>query len=257
MNFIVKRKDRVRHSMFLMPLINPLRFVHKSILFLIITTCFSTISIFAQLPTDFKSIFNGKNLKGWHISRSTHQGTTPDFHVENGMIIARQFPYGQGGVLLTDKKYDDYELYIEVKIDSFTNGGIFLRSNEGGVAYQVELDILGGLGNLLGERIPVSVPAQATLIRNIWKVNEWNSFRIKMFGDIPHITVWVNGVLMYDVVQIKNDFIGNETEGMIGLQCHWTALYDSSAHSELMPLDSWRPGAIHRFRNIGIKLITN
>ncbi|MEP7323784.1 MAG: DUF1080 domain-containing protein [Saprospiraceae bacterium] len=251
----MKRKDQVRHSMFFMPLINPIRFVHKPILFLVLFNFFSTTSLVAQLPQGFKSIFNGKNLKGWHISRSTHQGTTPDFHVENRMIIVHQYPYGQGGVLLTDKKYGDYELYIEVKIDSFTNGGIFLRSNEGGAAYQIELDILGGLGDLLGERIPVSVPAQATQIRNIWKANDWNSFRIKMVGTIPHITLWVNEVMMYDVQQTKNDFIGQEINGMIGLQSHWTALYDSSAHSELMPLDSWRPGAMHRFRNIGIKHI--
>lgn len=257
MNNVVKGNVRVRHSMCLMPIINSLRFVHKPILFLIITTCFLTTSILAQLPPGFKSIFNGKNLKGWHISRSTHQGTTPDFHIENGMIVARQYPYGQGGVLLSDKKYGDYELYLEVKIDSFTNGGIFLRSNEGGAAYQIELDILGGLGNLLGERIPISVLAQAIQIRNIWKTNDWNSFRIKMVGTTPRITHWVNEVMMYDVIQTRNDFIGKETEGMIGLQCHWTALYDSSAHSELMPLDSWRPGAMHRFRNIGIKQFRN
>ncbi|MEO5581819.1 MAG: DUF1080 domain-containing protein [Saprospiraceae bacterium] len=235
-------------------IINPLSSVHKPILYFIISSWFLNTSLSAQIPQGFKSIFNGKNLKGWHMSRSSHQGTTPDFHVENGTIIARQYPFGQGGVLLTDKKYADYELYIELKIDSFTNGGIFLRSNEGGAAYQIELDIFGGLGDLLGERIPVSVPAQANLIRTIWKANEWNSFRIKMVGAIPHITLWVNEIMMYDVIQTKNDFIGNETKGMIGLQCHWTALYDSSAQSELMPLDSWRPGALHRFRNIGLKL---
>jgi len=25
-----------------------------------------------KIPAGFKSIFNGKNLNGWHISRSTH-----------------------------------------------------------------------------------------------------------------------------------------------------------------------------------------
>lgn len=211
------------------------------------------VNVFAQLPKGFKPIFNGKDLSGWHISRTTHQGTTPDFHVEDGMITARQHPYGQGGILLTDRKYADFELFLEVKIDSFSNGGIFLRSNEGGAAYQIELDLLGGLGDLMGERIPVSVPAQARSIRQVWKVNDWNTFRIKMEGDIPRITLWVNDSLMYDVVQTKNDFLGKETKGMIALQCHWTALYDISAGSELMPLDSWRPGAVHRFRNIGIR----
>ncbi|MBK8778151.1 MAG: DUF1080 domain-containing protein [Saprospiraceae bacterium] len=209
----------------------------------------------AQIPRGFKSIFNGKNLKGWHISRSSHQGTTPDFKVIDGMITVHQYPFGQGGVLLSDKKYSDFELYLEAKIDSFSNGGIFLRSNEGGAAYQIELDILGGLGDLMGERIQVGVPAQATEIRKVWNTKDWNSIKVKMVGAIPSVALWVNGIKMYEVQQSKNDFIAGTEDGMIGLQCHWTALYDSTAESELMPIDSWRPGALHRFRNIAIKIL--
>lgn len=86
------------------------------------------------IPKGFKPLLKGKTLKGWHISRTTHQGTTPDFSVQNKMIVARQNPYGQGGVLLSKKKYKDFELYVEVRIDSFCNGGILLRSTESGQA---------------------------------------------------------------------------------------------------------------------------
>jgi hypothetical protein len=232
-----------------------MKFNHAALVLPVLLQFVFCARVVAQLPKGFKPVFNGKDLSGWHISRTTHQGTTPDFHVEHGMITARQHPYGQGGILLTDRKYADFELYLEVKIDSFSNGGIFLRSNEGGAAYQIELDLLGGLGDLMGERIPVSVPAQAKTIKKVWKVNDWNSLRIKMEGELPRITLWVNDSLMYDVVQTKHDFLGHERSGMIALQCHWTALYDSTAGSELMPLDSWRPGAVHRFRNIGIRKI--
>src|SRR4051812_16997172 len=51
------------------------------------------------------SIFNGKDLNGWHTSRSSHHGTTGKFYVEDGAITLKQNPYGQGGVLLSDKKY--------------------------------------------------------------------------------------------------------------------------------------------------------
>src|SRR5688500_3266657 len=105
----------------------------------------------SQIPAGFKSIFNGKNLKGWHVSRTTHQGTTPYFRVEKGIMLVTQRPYGQGGVLLTDKKYKNFEVYLEAKIDSLTNGGIFIRSSESGIAYQVELDETSkSTGNLLG-----------------------------------------------------------------------------------------------------------
>src|SRR5688572_3777512 len=129
----------------------------------------------AQVPGGFTPIFNGRDLKGWHVSRSTHQGTTPNFRVENGVIVVTQRPYGQGGVLLSDKKYKNFELYIEVKVDSFANGGLFIRSSESGIAYQVELDESSkSTGNLLGERMPISKPAQCKNFAAVWKANDWN-----------------------------------------------------------------------------------
>ncbi|MHC2990174.1 hypothetical protein OB13_00695 [Pontibacter sp. HJ8] len=227
-----------------------MQFKRTVVLFFLV--CIGSV-VQAQIPAGFKPIFNGKNLKGWHSSRTSHQGTTPDVRVEDGAIVLRQQPYGQGGVLLTDKKYKNFELYLEAKIDSFSNGGIFIRSSESGIAYQIELDeAAGSTGNLYGERMPVSTVMQATDLEKVWKPNDWNSFRIRMVGEVPCITLWVNGVQMYDVVQPKNDFVAGATQGMIGLQSHWTALY-SPAAGEWNGLNSWAPGAAHRFRNIAIK----
>lgn len=203
----------------------------------------------------FTSVFNGMDLAGWHLSRTSHQGTTGDFFVEDGAIILKQNPYGQGGVLLSDKKYSDFELYVEVKIDSFCNGGIFLRSTESGQAYQVELAVPGANGDLFGERLNISVPGKASYIRDVWKPGDWNSFRIRMTGAVPRIVLWVNGSLMWDVQQPKNDFIAGATEGMIGFQSHWSALYLPVPGGFNMP-GAWRPGAAHRFRNIRIKDLT-
>ncbi|PSR53226.1 DUF1080 domain-containing protein [Adhaeribacter arboris] len=207
----------------------------------------------AQIPAGFKSIFNGKNLQGWHISRTTHQGTTPDVRVEKGTIVLRQNPYGQGGVLLSYKKFKNFELYLEARIDSFTNGGIFIRSSESGIAYQIELDeAAGSTGNLLGERMPVGREAKTNGRNKVWRANDWNSFRIRMVGEVPRITLWINNVEMWDITQPKNDFMAGATKGMIGFQSHWTALYSSTVVGWNI-LDSWAPGAMHRFRNIAIK----
>jgi hypothetical protein len=206
------------------------------------------------LPEGFTPLFNGKNLKGWHTSRTSHQGTTGNFYVEDGAIVLKQNPYGQGGVLLTDKQYKSFELYVEVKIDSFCNGGIFLRSTESGQAYQVELALPGGTGSLFGEALRIGKAAKADSIENVWKAGEWNAFRIKMTGDVPRVMLWINDVLMWDVVQPDNDFIAGATQGMIGLQSHWTALYQAMPESYNLA-GSWRPGAAHRFRNIGIREI--
>lgn len=202
----------------------------------------------------FTAIFNGKNLQGWHTSRTSHQGTTGNFYVEERAITLKQNPYGQGGVLLSDKKYKDFELYVEVRIDSFCNGGIFLRSTESGQAYQVELAVPGSNGDLFGERMAISEPAKATGIQQVWRPNDWNAFRIRMAGAVPRITLWVNDVKMWDVTQPKNDFTAGATEGMIGFQSHWSALYMPAPGGFNMP-GAWRPGAAHRFRNVRIKEI--
>ena len=69
-----------------------------------------------RIPVGFTSIFNRKDLTGWHVSRTNHHGTTPDYHVmPGGVLVATQNPLGAGGVLLSDKKYKDFEVYIEVK----------------------------------------------------------------------------------------------------------------------------------------------
>lgn len=206
------------------------------------------------MPKGFKALFNGKNLSGWHISRTSHQGTTPDFFVEDGTVVLKQKPYGQGGILLTDKKFRDFELYAEVKIDSFCNGGIFIRSAESGQAYQIELAMPGGTGSLFGEAMPISVAAEAKDIAKVWRPGGWNSFRIKMTGEIPTVSLWINGVFMWEVTQPKNDFSAGVTEGMIGLQSHWTAQYQSTPGGFNMP-GGWKPNGAHRFRNICIREI--
>ena len=214
--------------------------------------CASLGCAHAQIPKGSESLFNGKDLNQWHTSRTSHQGTVGNFYVENGVITLKQHPFGQGGVLLTNKKFKDFELYVEVKIDSFCNGGIFLRSTESGQAYQIELAQPGGTGSLFGEAMQISKSAEAKDIAKAWKENDWNSFRVRMVGEIPTLTLWINGVFMWEVTQPQNDFTAGAIEGMIGLQSHWSALYQPIPGGFNMP-GAWRPGAAHRFRNIGIK----
>src|SRR5262245_60824316 len=92
------------------------------------------------VPEGFTPLFNGKDLSGWHISKTNHHGVTPDFRVLHGMIVGTQSPFGQGGILLTDKKFRNFEVYMEVKPDYGCDSGLFLRSSEAGEAYQVMLD---------------------------------------------------------------------------------------------------------------------
>ena len=223
--------------------------------FLILLLLAIVVTAHSQPKQNLKSyqcIFNGKDLKGWHTSRSSHQGTTGNFFVEHGEVVLKQNPYGQGGVLLSNKRYKNFELYVEVKIDSFCNGGIFLRSTESGQAYQIELAMPGPTGSLFGEALQISKAVHVDSLGSIWKPGDWNSFLIRMTGDVPTISLWINGNFMWTVTQPMNDFVANATDGLIGFQSHWSAQYQGIPGGFNMP-GAWRPGASHRFRNIYIK----
>lgn len=202
-------------------------------------------------PEGFSPLFNGRDLTGWHVSRITHQGSTPDVRVEDGVLVLRQQPYGQGGLLLTDRRYKNFELYLEAKPDWGCNGGIVFRSSEGGSAYQIELDQGNGTGNLFGDMLELSRTARAVDIEKAWKDQEWNAFRLRVEGDAPRIRLAINGVPMWDVTQDRNDLLAGARDGMIGLQVHWS----STTAPPTAPCceTSWRPGGAHRFRNIAIR----
>ena len=206
------------------------------------------------IPNGFRRLFNGRDLAGWHVSRTSHQGTTPDVRVEDSAIVLRQHPYGQGGLLMTDARYRNFELYLEVKPDSGTNGGIFLRSSEGGSAYQVEVEGggAGGTGSLFGEMMRVSKPVQATGVQAVWRANDWNAFQVRVEEDVPQVTLWINGTRIYHAQLGRNDLIGARTDGMIALQSHWSATYERVAGAFDMSA-SWKPGAAHRYRNVAIR----
>jgi cytochrome c len=208
----------------------------------------------AAIPSGFTRLFNGRDLTGWHVSRTTHHGTTPDVRVEDSAIVLRQHPYGQGGLLMTDRKFKNFEMVLETKPDWGTNGGIFFRSSEGGSAYQIELEGggAGGTGSLFGEMMHVSTPVRATGVQSAWRPDDWNAFRVRVEGDVPHVTLWINGIQIYDAQLGRNDLIGGRTDGMIAFQTHWSSTYEPVAGSFDMS-SSWKPGAAHRYRNIAIK----
>lgn len=194
----------------------------------------------AQVPSGFKKIFNGKNLKGWHISRTNPHGTTPDWKVEKGILTGAQNPPGSGGILLTDKKYRNFEVHLELKPDWGCDGGLFLRSSEKGEAYQVMLDYLekGSVGGIYGEALEGVKPAAAPYAK-YWKKGDWNQMRVRIEGDTPHIQVWLNGEKITDWTDTANHAAGGATDGMIAVQVHRG--------------DRWVKGGQHRFRNIAVR----
>lgn len=105
----------------------------------------------------FVKIFNGKTLDGWHTNRQKiGHGTGGHWQVEKGTITGEQDPpgSGNGGILMTDKKYSDFEITLELNPDWGVDSGVFLRTNEKGECFQVYVDYHenGFVGSVSTER---------------------------------------------------------------------------------------------------------
>jgi hypothetical protein len=222
-----------------------------------------------RIPEGFTSIFNGKDLSGWHVSTSARHGVQPDYHVAHGMILGTQRPLGSGGLLVTDRKYRNFEIFMEVRPDWGNDSGIFFRTTETGAAYQITMDYLpgGSMGRLIGEggiqfgagrggspaatSLPTaSQPAGQTAGggraqaadpgMTAWKREDWNIVRVRVAGDVPHATVWINDQQISDATDTENHALEGVVEGPIAIQIHGGTV-------------RWQPGGFWRWRNLAIK----
>ena len=208
-----------------------------------------------SIPKGFQPLFHGDTLHGWHISEVNHHGNTKAWKVQNGVVTVTQNPPGNGGIILTDKTYKNFEISLEVNPDFGCDGGLFLRSTEKGEAYQVMLDFLegGNIGGIYGERLPEANKPEAGSGKKVdrewrkyWKPDTWNHLRARIEGDAPHIQVWLNGTQIVDWHAARNFLPNNATSGMIALQAHRSDPKGKNPR--------WRPeGGFHRFRNLAIK----
>lgn len=206
-----------------------------------------------ETEAGFVPIFNGKDLSGWHISEVNRHGNTDAWTVKDGVLSGTQKPVKNGGVLLTDKKYRDFEISLDIWPDWGCDGGVLLRSNEEGQAYQVMIDYLegGNVSGVHGEGLKQygfqfdkgQVRRREKNWKQFWKANGWNHLRARIQGQPAHVEVWLNGQPVVDWTDYKNHLPNNAEEGMIGLQVHRSG--DTWSR--------WTPGGFHRFRNIRIK----
>jgi hypothetical protein len=206
------------------------------------------LAVGSTVPEGFTPIFNGKDLTGWHVSQTNHHGKSSGWSVKDGVLLATQDRPGNGGILLTDKRYRDFEVSLEVNPDWGCDGGLFLRSNEAGDAYQVMLDYLegGSVGGIYGEGLKDVKGVSTPEYTKHWKKGEWNHVRARIEGDVPRIQVWLNGTPLVDWKDVANHAKDGATDGMIALQMHFS--------NEKTP--RWKEGGFHRYRNVAVKELT-
>src|SRR6266699_649671 len=108
-----------------------------------------------QKGDGYVTIFDGKSLDGWHVSaKSGHSGKSKNksggkWVVADGAITGTQDEPGNGGIIVSDRKYKNFEVVLEMKNDFGLDSGLFLRSTEDGKAYQAMIDYYE-TGNLMG-----------------------------------------------------------------------------------------------------------
>ena len=158
------------------------------------------------------SLFNGKNLDGWHIYG------TEKWYVEEGLLICESGDDKEYGYLGTVKNYKDFILTLEFKQNSNGNSGVFVRSTVDGTkvnGWQVEVAPVGkhtgGVYESYGRGWLIKPTPDK---EHILKEGEWNKMKIKMQD--AKLTSWLNGTQM---IQIEDQKIG-QGEGGIILQIH-------------------------------------
>src|SRR5687768_18555718 len=81
----------------------------------------------------FVSIFDGKTLKGWKVSAKTGHSATSK-HKSGGKwvidekekcIVGSQDVKGNGGIVITEKEYGDFEVSLELRNDFGPDSGLF------------------------------------------------------------------------------------------------------------------------------------
>ena len=74
----------------------------------------------AESDDGFVAIFDGKTLDGWHVSSQTGHGSGGRWMVEDGAIVGSQDKPGNGGIIITDKSYGNFEVIVEMNIAGST-----------------------------------------------------------------------------------------------------------------------------------------
>ncbi|HEX6885262.1 MAG TPA: DUF1080 domain-containing protein [Planctomycetota bacterium] len=179
----------------------------------------SLLVALAQSEPGFTSLFDGRTLAGWTERGGRYDGDA-DWRVEEGCIVGRQGPGGEGGLLYTEKSYTSFELRLEVWLDHPFDSGVFLRMlppATGLKGAQVTLDWREGgeIGAIYADGFLLHNQEGAQRFRR----DAWNDLRVRCTGFDMQIEVELNGQPLTRFEQ-PSDAPGFAPAGRIGLQVH-------------------------------------
>lgn len=174
---------------------------------LTLTLLFSGL-LLAQKASKWEDLFNGKTLKGWEVVGDVNA------YVEDGVLVLEDLPSRKGGWVLTEDRYENFEVEAEYFLPPPNNSGFFIRyeSAQGGhpavSGYEVNLQ------NWEDQQTPSGTiygVARAAWVPSI-DPQGWNKLRIRAEGDF--LQVWINDEVATQIHERR------AFKGRLGLQCH-------------------------------------
>ncbi len=179
---------------------------------------FLIFSFEVEAQSNWKNLFNGKDLSGWEIKNGT-----AEYRIEGNAIVGTSKTGTPNTFLCTKKKYSDFIFEVEVLVSPGLNSGIQFRSSsiksyrDGRVhGYQCELDTserawTGGIFDEArrGWLYPLTINDKGS---KAFVNGAWNKVRIEAIGD--SIKTFVNEIQCSNLV---DDMTSN---GFIALQVH-------------------------------------
>ncbi|MGQ9589981.1 MAG: aldo/keto reductase [Planctomycetota bacterium] len=143
--------------------------------------------------SEAKALFDGKSLAGWRRANEPGHGSGCRWEVRGGAISGFQDYPGAWGILVTEAKFGDFELALEVKAGAPFDAGVIARATPEGHGYLIAIrpgpggDVGGVSASRIGDvRFP---PADW---KAVWREG-WNELRIDVRGHPPEIRTWLNG----------------------------------------------------------------
>jgi HEAT repeat protein len=184
----------------------------------------------------FRPLFNGQDLTGWKglVGDPPSRGRMSPQELEKAQAEADSDMRahwkvidgillfdGAGHSLCTAKDYGDFELFIDWKIETKGDSGVYLRGSPQVQIWDPEQWPEGSGGLYNNEKGP-----NKPLKRADNPVGEWNTFYIRMAGE--RLTVYLNSMLVVDDVVMENYWERDKPIyplGQIELQAHSTPLF--------------------------------
>ncbi|MDR0572936.1 MAG: DUF1080 domain-containing protein [Tannerella sp.] len=198
-----------------------------------------------EMPDEagFVSLFNGKDLTGWKglVANPVERAKMKPAALKNAQAKADEKMRsawsaidgelvfnGKGDNICTEKRYGDFEMYVDWKLDPAgpdADAGIYLRGTPQVQIWDTSRVNVGaqvGSGGLYNNK---ANPDKPLLVADN-KLGEWNTFYIKMIGD--RVTVILNGELVVDNVIMENYWDRSQPIPpieQIELQAHGSKVY--------------------------------